>query len=108
MAKPNLRAMAANAPSIVHTGLAVGTAGGVSDALVTILVWLLSLLNVAVPDKVAAAFGVLFTVAIGLVIHRFLSKALAGAAGADVDDAPAPATAASPALEPAQPAAKAA
>lgn len=62
---------------IAHAGMVAGTAGGVGAAIVTVIVWLLSLKSIVVPADVALAMGTIIVAALGLVLHRNLSKSTA-------------------------------
>lgn len=83
---------------MIHTGLAVGTASAAATQLVIVVVWLLSLVQVAVPDNVASALGVLITIAFGWLIHAKLGPGSAN----DNGETDAPAAAPAPANDPPQ------
>lgn len=58
----------------MHPASTTAASGGLSAAIVVILMWLLNLVHVDMPADVAAAFGVVITAGIGYVLHRRMAE----------------------------------
>lgn len=60
----------------MHPASTTAASGGLSAALVVIVMWFLSLVHIDMPADVAAAFGVVATAAIGYIMHGKIAASL--------------------------------